>query len=471
MILTRKTKYIFLAVVLTVVLLQGACFAGSQDGKIKPGSYAGYNILFVSFDALQAKHTGCLGYFRKVTPNIDRFAQGGILFDNAVAQSSWTVPSTMSYITSLYPSQHKVVNKYSVYTEKEKVFANLKALSPQTVTLAQLLKTNGYATGGFTGDAGVGAKFGFAEGFDKYFEGPVFGGMDKSIPEAINWLQDNSTRKFFVFLHGYDVHGQFDPPEGFTYKYVDPPYRGKLKGGKNEEAAIREEGLEKGSVSLTAEDVRFWNALYDEKISDVDKRFGVFIQKMEALGLLDKTIVILVSDHGTEFYEHKRFDHGYSLYEELIHVPVVIWLPRLKGGIVINEQVRAIDIMPTLLDLIGAKIPAKVKAQMQGVSLLPLINGERIELTAFSETDYRFYACKRAIRTAGGLKFIYSLDSGEKELYDLKKDPQERVNLINTDQKTAYELEQKLFSWMQSTGQDEDYYKKLLKGVLKVKEY
>jgi arylsulfatase A-like enzyme len=466
-----KTNSILSAAILSVILLQGACFAAPKEDKIKSGSYAGYNVLFVSFDALQAKHTSCLGYFRKITPTIDRFAREGFLFNNAIAQSSWTVPSTMSYMTSLYPSQHKVVNKYSVYTESQKVFANLNELSPQAVTLAQVLKVNGYATGGFTGDAGVGAKFGFAEGFDKYFEGPVFGGMDKSIPEAINWLQDNSTRKFFIFLHGYDVHGQFDPPEGFTYKYVNPPYRGSLKGGKNEEAAIREEGLEKGSVSLTAEDVRFWNALYDEKISDIDKRFAGFIQELKAMGLLDKTIVILFSDHGTEFYEHKRFDHGYSLYEELVHVPVVIWLPRLKGGIVINDQVRAIDIMPTLLDLIGAKIPAKVKAQMQGVSLLPLINGEHMELTAFSETDYRFYACKRAIRTSDGLKFIYSLDSGEKELYDLKKDPQEQVNLINTDPKTAYELEQKLFSWMQGTGQDEDYYRKLLKGVLKVKEY
>jgi arylsulfatase A-like enzyme len=467
----RKKKHILPIAVLAALCLQSICFADSRTSKIKPGSYAGYNILFVSFDALQAKHTSCLGYFREVTPTIDRFAREGFLFNNATAQSSWTVPSTMSFITSLYPSQHKVVNKYSVYTENQKVFANLKELSPQSLTLAQVLKANGYATGGFTGDAGVGAKFGFAQGFDKYFEGPVFGGMDKSIPEAINWLQNNSSRKFFIFLHGYDVHGQFDPPGGFTYKYVDPPYRGSLKGGKNEEAAIREEGLEKGSVSLTAEDVRFWRALYDEKISDIDKRFAGFIQELETMGLLDKTIVILFSDHGTEFYEHKRFDHGYSLYEELIHVPVVIWLPKIKGGLVIGDQVRAIDIMPTVLDLLGVKVPINLKQQMQGKSLLPLLNGKHIKLDAFSETDYRFYACKRSIKTPDGLKFIYSLDTGEKELYDLKKDPGELVNLLKADPKTAYELEQKLFSWMQGTGQDEDHYKKLLKGVLKVKEY
>ena len=467
----RSTRYIFTAIVLTVILFQGVCFAGREGNRVKSGSYAGYNVLFVSFDALQAAHTSCLGYFRKVTPTIDRFAEGGFLFKNAVAQSSWTVPSTMSYMTSLYPSQHKVVNKYSVYTEDEKVFANLKKLSPQAVTLAEVLKSNGYATGGFTGDTGVGAKFGFAQGFDTYFEGPVFGGMDRSIPEAINWVQNNSSRKFFIFLHGYDVHGQFDPPGGFTFKFVDPVYHGSLKGGKEEEAAIREEGLAKGSVSLTAEDVRFWRALYDEKISDVDKRFAVFIQKLEALGLLDKTIVVLFSDHGTEFYEHKRFDHGHTLYEELIHVPVVIWLPRAEGGMVISEQIRAIDIMPTILDLLGAKIPTKVKQQMQGVSLLPLINGQHMDLVAFSETDYRFYVCKRSVRTPDVLKFIYSMDTGQKELYNLKKDPQELVNLVNTDQKTAYELEQKLFSWMSSTGQDENYYKKLLKGVLKIKEY
>jgi arylsulfatase A-like enzyme len=469
--LMNKLKKILLSGFIAGVCCSGAVAAVEQAVEIKPGAYKGYNVLFVSFDALQAGHTSCLGYFRKTTSTIDRFAEEGVLFENAVAQSSWTVPSTMSYITSLYPSQHKVVNKYSTYTQDEKVISNLKNLSPGTITLAEVLKENGYLTGGFTGDAGVGAKFGFGSGFDVYFEGPVFSGMDTSIPEAVKWLKVNHKKRFFMFLHGYDCHGQFDPPGGFTREFVTPSYAGPLKGGKVEESVFREDGLDGKPVELTDEDVRFWRALYDEKIKDVDERFAQFIEEMKALDVLDKTIVILISDHGTEFYEHKKFDHGYSLYDELIRVPIIFWLPGSKGGIRISDQVRAIDVMPTLLDLLGVKVSDKAKKQMQGVSLLSLLNGGHMELPAFSETDYRYYAFKRSIRTPKGFKFIYSLDTDTKELYDLKNDPGELENLVEKEKRIAYELEQELFGWMKSMGQDENFHKKLLKGVLKIKEY
>ncbi|MDD5560782.1 MAG: sulfatase [Candidatus Omnitrophica bacterium] len=468
----RSLKICLIFVLIPILFFVARAFWSIKSrNMIKPGIFAGYNVILVSFDALQAAHLGCLGYPRKITPTIDKFAKEGFLFKNAVSQSSWTVPSTMSYFTSLYPSQHKLINKYSTYTEKEKTLSNLKKLSPGVLTLAEVLKENGYATGGFTGDAGVGACFGFAEGFDEYFEGPKFGGMDRSAPAALEWLKKNHARKFFVFLHGYDVHGQFDPPGGFTREFVDPPYTGRFKGTKEEQAAIREEGLGKGSVYLTNEDVRFWRAFYDEKIKDVDERFRSFIKELKKMGVLDKTIFILFSDHGTEFYEHKRFDHGFSLYEELIHVPLIIWLPNLKAGVKISDQVRAIDVMPTLLDLLGVKIPEQLRKQIQGVSLLSLMQGKHMNLTAYSETDYRFYAHKRSIRTPEGLKFIYSMDTESRELYDLNKDPGELNNLIEKDKRTAYELEQKLFSWLKSMGQDENYYIKLFKGLLKIKEF
>ncbi len=374
-------------------------------------------------------------------------------------------------MTSLYPSQHKVINKYSTYTDKEKIFSNLKELSPDVSTLADIFKANGYATGGFTGDAGVGAKFGFGSGFDVYFEGPTFGGMDISIPEAEKWLKENADKKFFMFLHGYDVHGQFDPPEGFTRRYVNPLYKGPLKGGKNEEAYFREQGLDNKPVLLTPEDVRFWRALYDEKINDVDARFAQFIDKMKSLGVLDKTVVVLFSDHGTEFYEHKRFDHGHTLYDELIHVPLIVWLPGRKTNMIVSDQVRAIDVLPTLLELLGIHPSEKLQKQMQGTSLVPLMSGGHMQLPAFSETDFRFFVSKRSIRTPDGYKFIYSLDTQEKELYNLKKDPHELHNIVDREPKVAEALQQKLFDWLKSMGQDETAYKKILESVLKIKEY
>jgi len=431
--------------------------------------FSGYNVILVSFDALQAAHTSCLGYFRKTTPTIDSFAKKGYLFTNAISQSSWTVPASMSWFTSMYPSEHKVVNKYSTYTEKEKVLTELAKLSPEVITLAQILKENGYMTGGFTGDAGVSARFGFGKGMDTYVDDRKFAGMDHSVPPAVEWLRQNKDKKFFMFLHGYDSHGQYDPPNGYTRRFVDFKYSGPLKGGKEEQGKFREEGLEKGSIHLSNEDVRFWRALYDEKINDADARFREFIEELKNVGLLDKTIIIITADHGTEFYEHKRFDHGFSLYEELVHVPLVVYLPGTPGGTKIGDQVRGIDIMPTILELLQIKPGPPLQKQMRGISLIPLIQGKHVDLTAFSETDYRLYVHKRSIRTPDGWKFIYSLENGNKELYYLKEDPAEQRNLIETERRKAYELEQDLFRWLKSMGTDPLAYSG--SQTIKIKEY
>jgi len=459
----------FFRYTILVVIMFFFIFSYAYSEEKKDFNFSGYNILFVSFDALQAKHTSCLGYFRETTPTIDAFAKKGFLFAWAIAQSSWTLPSSMSWFTSLYPSEHKVVNKYSTYTESEKVFSNLQQLSPDVMTLTQILKANGYTNGAFTGDAGVSAKFGYGAGFDVYVDDKKFAGFDHSIPPAIAWLRENKDKKFFMFLHGYDAHGQFDPPSGYTKKFLNFKYKGPLKGGKEEQAKFREEGLEKGFIELTDEDVQFWRALYDEKIYDADQRFRTFVEELERLGLLDKTIIILTSDHGTEFYEHKRFDHGFSLYDELIHVPLVIYLPGMKGGKIIEDQVRSIDLMPTILDLLNIKISDKVKNQMRGVSLLPLVEGNHMDLVAFTETDYRLYIHKRAIRTPDGWKFIYSLENDKKELYNLKNDPRELDNLVEKERRKAYELEQELFRWLMSMQTEISSYHNTKE--LRIKEY
>jgi len=446
-------KKFFLTVSLVLIVLAATFFLLHPLRK-QDFDFSGYNIIFVSFDALQAAHTSCLGYFRKTTPAIDEFAAKGFLFNQAISQASWTVPATMSWFTALYPSEHGVVNKYSEYTEGKKVLANLSKLSPGVITLAEILKENGYTTAGFTGDAGVSAKFGFGKGFDVYIDDKKFSGFDYSVPLAIQWLRVNKDKKFMMFLHGYDSHGQYDPAEGYKKIFLDFNYKGELKGNKEEQGRLREEGLSRGYIDLKDEDVKFWRALYDEKIYDANQRFKVFVDELNKLGLLKKTIIILTSDHGTEFYEHRRFDHGFSLYDELIHVPLVIYLPGVEGKKVIKEQVRGIDLMPTILDLLKINIKGEVKKQMKGKSLVPLLKGRHMELDAFAETDYRLYTHKRAIRTADGWKFIYSLEDGKKELYNLNNDPQERSNLVDVEQIKAYELEQRLFFWLKSMQTD-----------------
>ncbi|MCP3696034.1 MAG: sulfatase-like hydrolase/transferase, partial [Planctomycetaceae bacterium] len=252
--------------------------------------------------------------------------------------------------------------------------------------------------------------FGYEQGFDiYYYPKGKFGSIEQSIPRAIRWLQANKRKKFFLFLHGYDVHGQRTPEAGYDYRFVDPGYDNKYTGSELEQELLREEGLEKGKLTLPDDDVRFWRAVYDEKIQRMDKEFGHFLAAFDKLGLTDKTLFVLTSDHGTEFYEHRRFDHGFTLYDELIHVPLVIKLPGQAKGQVIADRISSIDVMPTVLDLLDIPVPTKAQKQLRGTSLTPTMQGERARRIVFSETDYRDYTFKRAIITPDNWKLIYTL--------------------------------------------------------------
>jgi len=430
--------------------------AGAVDLADLPMKYKDYNVVFVSFDALQAAHVGALGYRDNVTPTIDAMAKQGFNFAKNISVASWTVPASMTWFTGVYPSEHRLTNKFSVFNPpNNNVLSNLKKLSPELVTLAEVLKQNGYATGGFTGNAGVSGGFGYSQGFDEYFfEKGKFGSMGVSIPKGLEWLQKNKDKKFFMFLHGYDMHGQNVPAEGFDYRFVEKGYDKKYIGSAAEQEALREEGLEKGAVALRDADVRFWRAIYDEKIQRTDARFKKFLEEYEKMGLMDKTIFVLTSDHGTEFHEHKRFDHGFSLYDELIHVPLIIKLPKQKAGKLIKDQVSSIDVMPTILDLLDVKLPEKVKKQLRGESLVPGLKGKKVAKDVFFETDYRQYTYKRGIQAKDGWKLIYTLENKNRELYNLNKDPGETRNLVDQEPRIAYELEQRIFAHFKSIGHD-----------------
>jgi len=440
---------------ISVVVIAGICLSAKAMAQTPAMKYKDYNIVLVSFDALQAAHVHSLGYPRDITPAIDAMAKEGYNFSNAISVASWTVPASMTWFTGVYPSEHKLVNKFAVYAPPVQKLSNLKELSPNLVTLAEVLKKNGYVTGGFTGNAGVSGFFGYGQGFDVYFfEKGKFGSMDRSVPKALEWLAANKDKKFFLFLHGYDIHGQNVPASGLDYRYVDKGYDKKYSGSAKEQEALREEGLDKGTVSLRDEDVRFWRAVYDEKISRTDAMFRDFLKEFDRLGLTGKTIFVLTSDHGTEFYEHRRFDHGFSLYDELIHIPLIVKLPDSSAGRVVKDQVSSLDVMPTILDLLDVPLTEDLQKQLRGSSLVPAFKGESVAKDVFSETDYRLYTYKRAIMTKDGWKFIYTLENKGRELYNMKTDPGETKNLVEKEPKRAYELEQRLFAHFKSIGHD-----------------
>jgi len=422
------------------------------DPTTLPTSYEGCNVVLVSFDALQAAHVGSLGYPRDVTPALDAFARDAFRFKRAYSVSSWTVPASMTWFTGVYPSEHRMVNRFAEYSAGRKKPANLQEMVPHLSTLAEVLRRAGYATGGFTGNAGVSGGFGFEAGFDVYFhEKGKFGGLGRSVPEALAWLKANKGRKFFLFLHGYDAHGQSTPDDGLDHRYVERGYDGRYSGSEQEQEALREEGLQKGFLTLRDADVRFWRAVYDEKINRADALFKGFLDEFAKLGLIGNTLFVVTSDHGTEVYEHRRFDHGFTLYDELIRVPMFIRFPGQAGGKTVEEVASSVDVMPTILALAGVPAP---KGQLRGRDLVPLIRGDEPARDCFSETDYREYTFKRAVTTPAGIRLILTMETGRREMYDLNADPGEQDDLAGRDKARADELERNLFDHWKALGHD-----------------
>lgn len=452
-----KGSLLLLALILVFAVLIGAAILQPQNNF----TCSDCNVIWIDLDPVQAAHLGIYGYSKNTSPNIDAFARNSFTFMDAISPASWTVPSYISYWTSLYPSEHHIINWYYAWDPARNisVVANLRNLTPSAVTLAEIMKQNGYATIGFTGDAGARGASGNNIGFDIYVDKPdgVFSGFNYSMGLAENWLANNSNQKFFMFVQGYDTHGQF-ALQNFTGKFLDINYTGNYTGNPVEQAALREEGLAYGYVNLTQDDIKFWRALYDEKIYNADQRFGNFINFLDERGLMNNTIVIFTSVHGTEFMEHGRLDHGHTLYQELDHVPMIIYVPNHKGQQV-TSRVSTIDVMPTVLQLLDINQNDTLKAQMKGISLIPAFEGKDVSRDIYSETDYRLYTHKRSILTTNGWEFILTLaeypnKTNVRELYNLQIDPHETMNLVDKYPQIAYELEQKVIAHMNAMGTD-----------------
>lgn len=411
-----------------------------------PQLRAGGNLVLIGWDTLRADHVSALGYKRKTTPNLDRLAARSYLFTSAISPASWTLPAFMSIFTSMYPSEHGVTNKYKFPGDGG---AGLEAASLSTgvVTLAQLLKDSGYKTAAFTGGAGLGAEFGFSRGFDVYSGSRSFEGFESTFPRAIDWLRKNSGSSSFVFIHGYDTHPFRDLKADGNYRFISPEETAKVAGLRGRHEKMRMELLEGKRPRHTAEDVKLWTDVYDEKILRADALLGKFLAELSALGsAAERTVIILVSDHGEELFDHGGVDHGMTLYDEMIHVPLLISVPGGKGGTAAS-QVMTLDIFPTVIELLGLAPGKELGRQLRGKSLAGHLKGAAAAREAFSETDYLFHYSKRALRTGGGLKLITDGFTRGMEFYDTAADPLEKTDLSEKDPYRSYLLEKELYDW------------------------
>ena len=292
------------------------------------------NVVLYVVDTVRADRLGVYGYEKPTSPRLDAFAAGAVVFENAYAQSSWTRPAMASLFTGLLPPAHRTVGRRSVLPE-------------DVTTLAEILAANGYEGMGLVRNPNVGRAFGFAQGFTRFRSEDRE--RDETMLERVRlWLDERQDAgvPFFLYLHAIDPHGPYDPAPEFEQMFDagDAPahyrtvrYLLELNGGEAEPDEGTAEALSR---------------LYDAEVAQNDRAFGELLDELEARGLAEDTAVIHVSDHGEEFEEHGRWEHGVSLYEEVLRIPLVMRLPGVPAQRV-EPPAQHVDVLPTLLGYLG----------------------------------------------------------------------------------------------------------------------
>jgi arylsulfatase A-like enzyme len=402
-------------------------------------------------DALRADHLSSYGYRRQTTPAIDALARDGVLFRQAIAQSTFTKSSIATLFTGRYPFQHGV---YWGSLELASGAVISDVLPEEEICLAEELRERGYLTAAWVQNSHLRQVMGFGQGFVSYRDSQ--GSIERIHRKVRPWLRGAARRyPFFAYLHYIDLHDPYRPPPPYDTLFGDP---GDVYGGVDLDewgaflAAVRE-----GKRRLSAAEVAGLEALYDGQLRHIDDEIGRLFAELRALGLYDRSLIVVTADHGDGFMEHGFISHSTTPYEELVRVPLVVKLPGGRfAGTVVERQVRLADVMPTILDAVGARRWPR----LAGCSLLPLIaEGEWFEprsgeprsgepdagdlegdcdlavIEIAEEGAYPVVAIRR-----GGWKYIHHQKRPD-ELYDLARDPGERVNRLPEGGEAAAELE------------------------------
>jgi arylsulfatase A-like enzyme/Tfp pilus assembly protein PilF len=362
---------------------------GSLPGGVRQDAL---NVIIITLDTMRWDRLGAYGDRAAQTPNLDRLASEGVLFEQAITSVPLTLPAHSTIFTGKLPPRHSVRDNGGY------------VLDPKHRTLATMLKEAGRDTGAFVGAFVLDSKWGLNQGFDTYFDkfdvskyksislGDVARRGNEVVDNAMPWLEQHANRPFFAWLHFYDAHSPYDPPEPFRSRFRDKPYAGE--------------------------------------IAFVDQQVGRVLQWLDTKDLAKRTIVVAIGDHGESLNEHGEGTHGLFIYDATTRVPFIIRAPFSElAGRRIRSAVRSEDLLPTVLDIVGRQVPGDVEGQ----TLLPLMTGAKadLDLGAYSESLYarNHYGWSelKALR-AGRFKYIATT---KPELYDLEKDPGELVNLYS----------------------------------------
>jgi len=357
---------------------------GRQSGDSTPA-----NVIFISVDTLRADHLSLYGYERHTSPHLDAWASRvGVTFERATAQAPWTLPSHVSMFTGLDAFNHQV---------------NYSPAPPRLTMLAEIMRRTGRTTMAVTGGGYVGPHYGFSQGFDRYhyWEGNSAFEMTDGMKRTVAWIEENADRPFFFFLHTFEVHSPFRPRQPYAETFggdlaqvptgnislrpVDPR---AADGFRTRRKLVWHDGSASNGGTLSDEQRASVLALYDSGIAYADALLEPLFRSLQTLNLERDTLVILTSDHGEAFGEDDLVGHGY-LTRSVVHVPLVIAFPRgVEAPRRVASPVRSIDIVPTILDLLG--IPAL--PAIDGVSLAPWMRGDPADSAADPVPDAWTYA-------------------------------------------------------------------------------
>lgn len=365
------------------------------------------NFILVSIDDLRADRLGCYGHKRNTSPFMDQLAEKGTQFMRAFVPWPMTLRSHGSMFTSLYPAIFEF------------------PLDPSVKTIAGILSNHGYRTAALTGGGFMSHNFGLLKGFEEYDD-------NVRLPlhlrnKTVKWLEKNQHNKFFLFLHTFYVHQPYQAPPEYFKKFADPNYKGPVQNGDPQLGSLLKRA-NYGNAKVTPADRQRILDIYDAQIIRMDERIHQIIKALERLNLAEKTMVIITSDHGEQFYEFHWFGHTSqeSPFPDIsTRVPFIVYCPSLPPMGKVDPFVEIIDIPPTILDAAGIKIPG----YFQGRSLYPVLCDKPKSLKKKEEIFFRngFFM---GIRT-NDLKLTVNFRTGEPKLFDLTNDPQEKKNIVD----------------------------------------
>ncbi len=364
-----------------------------------------FNVVFISLDTVRADALGCYGHPAFRTPAIDGLAASGAQFAQAITHIPETALSHWAIFTSVEPPLHGNVNR--------------NGTSRYVGPLAQeIFKAHGYTTGAVIGGVTLRSDVGLHRGFDTYDEDFAFSTKALKRPggevteRAVAFIRAHGNGPFFLFVHYFDAHFPYQPPPPFDTLY-DPGYHGDVDGSDEKLAPYRD-----GNKPIADRDLAHVKALYGGEISFLDAQVKTLSAALAETGAKDRTLVVLFSDHGESFEHDYYFNHARVLYDATLHVPLIIAFPGVVlPGVVVETQVRTIDILPTVLELLG--IPGDVK--FQGQSLAPLLHGLEQHLpSAFSLTDPWRPSHLESVRSEGWKLILGPND--RQTLFDLAQD-------------------------------------------------